>query len=549
VARPVRCAPVHSDAVAVIDGTAGRSALRALHRARRRRYLLDVDWVDALYKAYLTAIVAAAAVFFGSRLFGTDRVTAAELADVRRFGPGALGLAVAVAIAAGLRSGSRGGPLALEPSDVTHVLLAPVPRATVLRRAASSQARGVLLVGAVVGAVAGNLAAFRLPGERAAWVACGVAFGTLAVLAAWAAALIACGSRMSTRTATAVGILLIGWSAADLALAARSSFGSALARLALLPVASGPAAIAGAIVAAVVTLAVTAAALARIGDSSVEAAERRARLVGELRFAATLQDVRTVIVLHRQLAQQLPRSRPWFGSGERGGRRSQPVTGLRACWRRDWQGVARWPGNRLLRQLVLGLLAGTALAAAWNGTPALVLAAGIALFLAGLDATEGLAQETDHPIIAAGIPIAWGRLLLRHLLAPAALVLLAELAGFVVVAVFSGTATALEVSALVLLPAALAATAGAAAAVVLGAPSATLQTFGSQMGLPELSMMLVLLRQVFPPAMAVLAVAPVAVAERTGSGAVAAAAGALVVPVLAVAGVVVWIGTRKLRTA
>src|SRR5581483_5391666 len=140
---------------------------------------------------------------------------------------------------------------------------------------------------------------------------------------------------------------------------------------------------------------------ARIGDSSVEAAERRARLVGELRFAATLQDVRTVIVLHRQLAQQLPRSRPWFGSGERGGRRSQPVTGLRACWRRDWQGVARWPGNRLLRQLVLGLLAGTALAAAWNGTPALVLAAGIALFLAGLDATEGLAQETDHPIIAA----------------------------------------------------------------------------------------------------------------------------------------------------
>ena len=200
-----------------------------------------------------------------------------------------------------------------------------------------------------------------------------------------------------------------------------------------------------------------------------------------------------------------------------------------------------------MRQAALGLIAGAALAAVWDGNPALVVVAGIALFLAGLDATEGLAQETDHPLLAASYPVSWGPLLVRHLLAPAALVLGAELGGFVVVAVFSGSALALEIGALVLIPAALAAAVGAAAAVVLGTPSANLLAFGSQMGFPELSTILVLLRQTFPPAMAILAVAPVAIAEGTTKDALATAAGALAVPLLAVVGVAFWIHSRKLR--
>ncbi len=529
----------------MIDRTAGRAALRDLHRARRQRYLLDVDWVDSLYKAYITAIVAAFAVFFGSRVFGTDRVSPAELADVRRYGPAALGLVVALAVAAGLRSGSRGGPLALEPPDVTNVLLAPVPRSTVLRRAATSQARGVLLVGAVLGAIGGNLAAFRLPGDRAAWIAAGVAFGALATVAAWAAALVTSGNRIGPRVATALGVVLIAWSALDLVTDTRTSFGTALARIALLPIASDAAAVVSAVAATVAVLVVVTVGLATIGGASVEAAERRARLVGELRFAATLQDVRTVIVLHRQLALQLPRSRPWFRVGSR--RDGTPAGALRACWRRDWQGIARWPGNRLLRQTVLGLVAGAALAAVWDGTPALVVVAGIALFLAGMDATEGLAQETDHPLLPAAYPISWGPLLVRHLLAPTVLVLLGAVAGFVVVAVASGTTLALEVTALILVPAAAAATVGAAAAVVLGTPSATLLAFGSQMGFPEISTILVLLRQTFPPAIAILAVAPVAIAQGATKDALAAGAAAVALPLVAVVGVVIWIHSRKLR--
>ena len=87
-----------------------------------------------------------------------------------------------------------------------------------------------MFVGAVFGAVAGNLAAFRLPGERIEWVISGTAFGALTVLAAWAAALLMSGNRVGTRVATTIGLVLIAWSAADLATHGHTSPGSQLAR-------------------------------------------------------------------------------------------------------------------------------------------------------------------------------------------------------------------------------------------------------------------------------------------------------------------------------
>ena len=72
-----------------------RRALRALHAARRRRYLTDLDWVDSLYKTYVTAIVSGAAAFFSSRLFGEHPLDAGSLADVRHDGPAVIGLAIA----------------------------------------------------------------------------------------------------------------------------------------------------------------------------------------------------------------------------------------------------------------------------------------------------------------------------------------------------------------------------------------------------------------------------------------------------------------------
>ena len=62
-------------------------------------------------------------------------------------------MVAAFAVALGLRSGSRGGPLALERADVRHVLLAPVDRTTALRAPAIRQLRFLGFVGIVAGGI------------------------------------------------------------------------------------------------------------------------------------------------------------------------------------------------------------------------------------------------------------------------------------------------------------------------------------------------------------------------------------------------------------
>ena len=108
-------------------------ALSAMRKARRRKRIDEVDWLDAMYRVYVTAIVGIVVVLFVSSFVGDNELTASELADFRAHGPAAIGLLAALAIAGGLRSGARGGPLALEPAEVRYVLLAPVERARALR--------------------------------------------------------------------------------------------------------------------------------------------------------------------------------------------------------------------------------------------------------------------------------------------------------------------------------------------------------------------------------------------------------------------------------
>src|SRR5438270_1824414 len=131
-----------------------------------------------------------------------------------------------------------------------------------------------------------------------------------------------------------------------------------LGKLAIWPLKFDPLALFGVAVAVIVPV----LALGVVGGTSLEAAERRASLAGQIRFAATLQDLRTVIVLRRQLAQELPRQRPWIrlpravprqwltpagnaagfvnGAGRPARTRHFPV------WRRGWHGILRWPALR-----------------------------------------------------------------------------------------------------------------------------------------------------------------------------------------------------------
>lgn len=108
-------------------------ALAEWRRYRRRKRLADVHWIDAMYQAYMAAIFGAVALYFLASAVGDGPLTPGPLARVAAEGDDWLGVVVVIALAVGLRSGSRGGPLALERAEVRHVLLAPVDRTTTVR--------------------------------------------------------------------------------------------------------------------------------------------------------------------------------------------------------------------------------------------------------------------------------------------------------------------------------------------------------------------------------------------------------------------------------
>jgi hypothetical protein len=446
--------------VAVVADGSARQILGELRSSRRRHYLKQLDWVDALYKAYLTAVGAGVATLFLSGALGDERAGPDGVHEVAARGPALLGLLVALLIAAGLRSGSRGGPLALERPDVHQVLLAPIDRRLALRGPAVAQLRSRVFVAAVAGAVAGNLAFRRLPGKPAAWVACGLAFGVLAAAAAMGAALLASGRRLAPLVAAALGLALTGWSVADWLLHVTSSPLTMLGELGVAPVARPP--LLEALLGIAVAVGLLAAGLLWVGGTSLEHSLRRAGLVAQLRFAVTVQDLRTVILLRRQLASELPRSRPWLRLRARGG--GAAVGSV--VWRRAWQSLLRWPALRLMRVLVLGAVAAAALVGTWHGTTPLVIMAGIALLLVALDVIEPLAQEIDHPTRRALLPMRTRALLRPHLAAPGvALVLVCLLATAGALAA-TGDSEALAVGLAAVVPASIGALAGAAVSVI-----------------------------------------------------------------------------------
>jgi hypothetical protein len=259
-----------------------------------------------------------------------------------------------------------------------------------------------------------------------------------------------------------------------------------------------------------------------VGGTSLEASERRAGLVGQIRFAATLQDLRTVIVLRRQLAQELPRQRPWLRlpraipkallagpqstAPPRVRRRRLPI------WRRGWHGILRWPALRFARVAVFGVVAGLCLVGVWNGTTPLIVVAGLALYLAALDATEPLAQEVDHPDRGLSFDIAAGELHLRQLSAPAALMVLVGGVGIAAAAVATGgSATTWQLGAVMVLPAVVCALGAGAMSVVKGPPPALTS---QSMVMPEAAGARAVGRLLWPPIMSVIGVLPIVAARN-----------------------------------
>ncbi len=350
----------------------------------------------------------------------------------------------------------------------------------------------------------------------------------------------ASASELHQGVALMLGTALVGWSVADLLATTTTSPLTMLGHLALAPVTSQALVVVGvAVVGAVVAL-----GLARARHISLEPVLRRAQLVHALRFAATIQDLRAVITLRRQLTHEQSRARPWI--------RLPPAarTGV-ACWRRDWQGILRWPGARVGRVVVLTVVAGACCAGALRGTTPLLALAPIATYLVALDVVEGLAQEVDHPDRGNGLPQTSGSLYASHLSAPFALTGVIALAGLgigllVAAAIPAGAHEDVPVLA------------GMAVVVAVTALAPTAAALSVYLGRPDRDVSIVLVhpgvvaaQQFGPIVLVALAYVPLLVARETRPPAdPAGAALTIAVPAVAVAlGIRAFLRSRQSETA
>ena len=438
------------------------TALDVLHELRRRRKhhrLGDIEWFDAAYRVYLVALFGGGTVLWISSSISDTGVSDQAVADVAKNGPALIGMITALAFLAALRSGAQGGPLALEGPDVAYVMLSPVDRARALLRPVTQRVRSAAFLAATSAAIVGQLAGRRLPGTPLAWAASGAFFG-IATAMLWAGtALVAHALRLPLWIATSIGLAIVAWQTAALAWhipGPANVFGS----LAMWGWRQYPIDL----VAPVVGVIALIAGIGMLQQTSLDALARRSSLVAQLRFAVTMQDLRTVILLRRQLNQEQTRGVPWV---------SVPKWITHPIPRRGIASVARFPATRLVRMTAFAAMVGVFQAMVVRGTTPALIGTALMLFVLGLEAMEPLSQEVDQPDRTDSLPIERGELLVRHLVAPAiALIPFAAVAAATAVAVL-GTTRAIAPAAILALPTVLAGVAGGVVSIVRDAPDPT----------------------------------------------------------------------------
>jgi hypothetical protein len=522
----------------------GIGALRDLRARRKRNRLGELEWFEAAYRVYIAGLFGGGALLWLSDVVGDAPVSAQQAADAVRHGPAALGLVAAVAFCAGLRSGAQGGPLALEAADVVHVMLSPIDRRRALLRPVVQRVRSAAFAGAGLGAVFGQLAGRRLPGSALAWFASGALFGLNTALLWVGAALVAHALRIRLAVATVIAVVGITWQ--GVALAAHFPGPANLdGSLALWGERQRPADL----IAVALTLVLIATGVALLERISLDALARRSSLVAQLRFAVTMQDLRTVVLLRRQLTHERTRRRPWVRLRTRAGY----VTPRRTVWRRGWHSLLRLPIGRLLRMTFLAGVIGACEVGAYRGTTPLVVVAGVLAFVLGLEVLEPLSQEIDQPDRTDSLPVERGLLLFRHLQAPlVALVPLAcigAVSAVVVHRLAGGPGNGIAVSATLAVPVALAGAAGAAINIVRDASDPLSGAAQQSFVPPEMAGVSTVLRTLVPLVVSIAGALPVVavreVVEREGaSSAIASAGRGVLAVVLLVAGVAWWVRAR-----
>jgi hypothetical protein len=520
-----------------------RGAVRELRQARRNSRLGRVEWFEVAYRAYLVVLLGGAVLGVVAGWLPSSPVSAATSEQVVTHGPGVVGLVAAVMVGVGWRSGAAGGPIAVEAADVRWLLLAPVPRRTVLLRPCTQRLGSLAAAGATTGAAAGVLAASHLGGSRPTWLTVGAAIGALLSLGSAAVALVvhATGMRAVWARTVATGLVAVQTLAV---VTERTGPFDAVGDAALWPVTQRTSSLLGGLAATVVVAAVTVGGLAGCGSLSPEKLERRTALVAQLRFAIAVGDLRTVMLIRRQLTQDQLRARPWFQPIAYPARPHPPL------WWAIWRGaigMTRLPLRRVCRMVVVAMALGILAAAVVEGTVGLILAMGAALFVLGLDITEALAQTVDEVDQRELFPVPAGLLHVGLVVAPA--VVLVPLAALATATawVVTGDAQALAVGAVVAVPLAWAGACGAVVNVMRAAPDPMVRAARALAMPPEVAGVSTMVQIVWPLAVSVGGVTPllfVTVALDGGGSLLAAAVRGAVACLLCTAATVMWVRRR-----
>ena len=483
-----------------------------LRRRRKRHRLGDIEWFDAAYRVYLVALFGGGTVLWISSSINDTTVSDQAVADIARNGPALIGLITALTFLAALRSGAQGGPLALEAPDVAYVMLSPVDRTRALLRPVTQRARSAASLAATFGAIVGQLAGRRLPGTPIAWAASGAAFGITTALLWAGTALIAHAIRLPLWIATSLGLAGVAWQSAALAWHVPGP-ANLDGSLAMWGWRQHPLDLAAPLLAVIVII----IGVALLQQTSLDALARRSSLVAQLRFAVTMQDLRTVILLRRQLNQEQTRGTPWL---------AVPRWITHPIPRRGIASVARFPLTRLVRMTAFAAMAGVFQAMVLRGTTPALIGTALMLFVLGLEVMEPLSQEVDQPDRTDSLPIERGELLVRHLLAPAvALVPFAVIAAASAVTVL-GTSRAIAPAAILALPTVLAGAAGGVVSIVRDAPDPTKGATAQAFVPPEMAGISSAMRVGLPILVSALAASTVLLvrhAERLGTSTVGAA--------------------------
>lgn len=464
-------------------------ALRDLRRTRQSRRLGDAEWFDVAYRVYLFALVGLTGVVLASDAIDGVVGDGIKTSDLLARGPSVVGLIVVLAFGLGLRSGADGGPVAIEVADIRHVLLSPINRRRALLRPVGQRIRSVTFSFAMATAVLGQFVAREVEGSRAAWAAAGALFGAVTGAVFVTSAVIAHVIRLPRWAATAIAAVGLAWQGAAAWINWNGPSNS--------PLRFGPANLDGSlafwgirqqgidVVAIAVTLAAIALSLALCGGLRIEPLARRGSLVTQLRFAATVQDLRTVVMLRRQLRAETLRSTPWGGSSRTPiSERSGSHGSIRSMiWRRGFRSLRRLPASRLARIASLAIVGGVCASLAASSSLLFLLGTLAALFLLGMEAIEPLSQEIDRPDITDGLPIERGRLFAYHLVAPAALLVVAAVLGAAAASVLEPSHAAAAFA--IALPATLAGAIGPVAGAVLDAPTPIAVADTNIMGTPR----------------------------------------------------------------